>query len=153
MPTKKRRVTKSAKPRQRKGVKLKPTELGASELRVDPAALEPAAAELAKQVETDGGQVRAAYREPLGGHVQLLAALPIDKVEPTPYQRDVSDAHVRRLTLAMDRPRGYLYPVIPVRGGDKYRTPNDNHRLTAMKELGAKTILTLLIPEPEVAFQ
>jgi len=97
--------------------------------------------------------VLAAYREPLGGHVQLFAALPIDLVEPTPYQRDVSDSHVRRLTLAMDRTRRYLDPVIAVRGTDKYLTPNGNHRLTAMKELGAKTILTLLIPEPEVAFQ
>jgi ParB family chromosome partitioning protein len=53
----------------------------------------------------------------------------------------------------MDRTRRYLDPVIAVRGPDKYLTPNGNHRLTAMKELGAKTILTLLIPEPEVAFQ
>ena len=108
---------------------------------------------LADQVAADGGRVLATYREPLGGHVQLFAALPIDLVEPTPYQRDVSDAHVRKLTLAMDRTRRYLDPVIAVRGDGKYLTPNGNHRLTAMKELGAKTILALLIPEAEVAFQ
>ena len=108
---------------------------------------------LVAQVAADGGSVLAVYKEPLGGHVQLFAALPIDLVEPTPYQRDVSDSHVRRLTLAMDRTRRYLDPVIAVRGDGKYLTPNGNHRLTAMKELGAKTILALLIPEPEVAFQ
>jgi ParB family chromosome partitioning protein len=150
--------TKSGRPRARKGVKIKPTELGATELAIDAsgngATLPENARALVAQVAADGGSVLAVYKEPLGGHVQLFAALPIDLVEPTPYQRDVSDPHVRRLTLAMDRTRRYLDPVIAVRSGDgKYLTPNGNHRLTAMKELGAKTILTLLIPEPEVAFQ
>ena len=153
--------TKSGKPRARKGVKLKPTELGATELAIGGGelaldGLPDNARALAEQVARDGGRVLAAYKEPLGGHVQLFAALPIDLVEPTPYQRDVSDSHVRKLTLAMDRTRRYLDPVIAVRGPEnsgKYLTPNGNHRLTAMKELGAKTILTLLIPEPEVAFQ
>jgi ParB family chromosome partitioning protein len=150
MATKKRPVTKTGKPRARKGVKLKPTELEANQLRVEP---DGAAAELAKQVEADGGQVLAAYKEPLGGHVQLLAALPVDKVEPTPYQRDVSDAHVRKLTLAMDKTRRYLDPIVAVRADGGYQTPNGNHRLTALKELGAKSVLALLIPEREVAFQ
>jgi ParB family chromosome partitioning protein len=143
--------TKSGLPRARKGVKLKPTELGAAELAVP--VLPGEAAELADQVRADGGQVLTAYREPLGGHLQLFAALPVDLVEPTPYQRDVSDAHVRKLTLAMDRTRRYLDPIIAVRVDGKYYTPNGNHRLTAIKELGAKTILALLIPEPEVAYQ
>jgi ParB family chromosome partitioning protein len=143
--------TKSGKPRARKGVKLKPTELVAAELAVD--TLDDDARALADQVAADGGRVLCAYREPLGGHVQLFAALPIDKVEPTPYQRDVSDAHVRKLTLAMDKTRRYLDPVIAVRVGDGYQTPNGHHRLTALKELGAKTILALLIPEARVAYQ
>jgi ParB family transcriptional regulator, chromosome partitioning protein len=152
MATKKARPkTKSGRPRARKGVKLKPTELGAGELAV--AQLEGPAKALADQVAADGGTVLAAYKEPLGGHVQLFTALPIDQVEPTPYQRDVSDAHVRKLTLAMDRTRRYLDPVIAVRADGKYLSPNGHHRLTAMKELGAKTILALLIPDPEVAYQ
>ena len=154
MATKKRPVTKTGKPRARKGVKLKPTELGATDLILAPDALTGPAADLAKRVAADGGAVLGAYKEPLGGHVQLLAALPIDKVEPTPFQRDVSDSHVRKLTLAMDKTRRFLDPIIAVTnpaGG--YWTPNGNHRLTALKELGAKTILALLIPEREVAFQ
>jgi len=35
----------------------------------------------------------------------------------------------------------------------EYWTPNGYHRLTAMKELGAKTILALLVPERAVAYQ
>jgi len=149
---KKRPLTKSGKPRARKGVKLKPTELGAQDLRV--AAPDAAVQAIISSVEQGGGQVLAVYREPLGGHVQLFAALPIDQVRPTPFQRDVSDAHVRKLTLAMDRTRRYLDPIIAVRAPDGgYETPNGNHRLTALRELGARTILALLVPEREVAYQ
>ncbi|HZS38346.1 MAG TPA: ParB/RepB/Spo0J family partition protein [Polyangia bacterium] len=150
---KKRPPTKTGRPRARKGVKLQPTTLGAGELAISVDNLDGMAHELAVRVAADGGQVLAAYREPLGGHVQLFCALPIDRVQPTPFQRDVSDAHVRKLTLAMDRTRRYLDPVIAVRMGDGYQTPNGHHRLTAMKELGAKTILALLVPEAEVAYQ
>jgi ParB family chromosome partitioning protein len=151
MATRKRPVTRSGRPRKRKGVKLEPTSLGAGDLRL--AEPPPEVAALARAVEQDGGSVLAAYREPLGGHALLFCALPIDKVERTPFQRDVSDAHVRKLTLAMDKTRRFLDPVIAVRQGDRYLTPNGGHRLTALKELGAKTVLALLVPEKEVAYQ
>src|SRR5206468_7306517 len=148
----KRPVTKSGKPRKRKGVKLEPTSFEPAQLRLgDDAPAEVKA--LSTQIEADGGAVLAAYREPLGGHALLFAALPVDKIEPTPFQRDVSDAHVRKLTVAMDKTRRYLDPVIAVRAGDGYQSPNGNHRLTALKELGAKTILALLIPDAKVAYQ
>jgi ParB family chromosome partitioning protein len=151
MAAKKRPVTKTGRPRARKGVKLKPTELGASELRLP----EPPGeiADLARAIEADGGAVLAAYREPLGGHPLLFAALPIEKVERTPFQRDVSDAHVRKLTLAMDKTKRYLDPIIAVREGDHYITPNGGHRLTALQELGAKAVLALVVPQREVAYQ
>src|SRR5213080_1788076 len=147
----KRPVTKSGRPRARKGVKLKPTELGPAQLRLE--APPPELQALARQVEEDGGAVLAAYREPLGGHALLFAALPVDKVEPTPFQRDVSDAHVLKLTRAMDKTRRYLDPIIAVREDGSYRTPNGGHRLTALKELGAKAVLALLVPERAVAYQ
>src|SRR2546426_538028 len=147
----KRPVTKSGKPRARKGVKLEPTELVPSQLRLE--AVPEELKELAGQVEAEGGSVLAAYREPLGGNALLFAALPVDKVEPTSYQRDVSDAHVLKLTRAMDKTRRYLDPIIAVREPDGFRTPNGGHRLTALKELGAKAILALVVPEREVAYQ
>jgi len=147
----KRPVTKSGKPRARKGVRLKPTELGPLQLRLE--AVPEELKELAGQVEAEGGSVLAAYREPLGGNALLFAALPVDKVEPTSYQRDVSDAHVLRLTRAMDKTRRYLDPIIAVREPEGFRTPNGGHRLTALKELGAKAILALVVPEREVAYQ
>jgi ParB family chromosome partitioning protein len=151
MATRKRPATKTGRPRKRRGVKLEPTALGAKDLRLE--APPPEVADLARAVEADGGAVLAAYREPLGGHVLLFAALPIDKVERTPFQRDVSDAHVRKLTVAMDKTRRYLDPIIAVREGDGYLTPNGGHRLTALKELGARTVLALVVPETSVAYQ
>jgi ParB family chromosome partitioning protein len=149
--TTKRPVTKSGRPRARKGVKLKPTELGPAQLVLAerPAELDA----LARQVEADGGAVLAAYREPLGGHPLLFVALPVEKVQRTPFQRDVSDAHVRKLTVAMDKTKRYLDPIIAVREGDGYLTPNGGHRLTALQELGAKSVLALLVPERSVAYQ
>ncbi len=152
MPTaRKRPVTSSGKPRARKGVKLKPTDLTPGQLLLQevPAELKP----LAAVVESEGGSVLAAYREPLGGHTLLFAALPVEKVEPTAFQRDVSDAHVLKLTRAMDKTRRYLDPIIAVHEEGGFRTPNGGHRLTALKELGAKSILALVVPEREVAYQ
>ncbi|HEY2030430.1 MAG TPA: ParB N-terminal domain-containing protein [Myxococcales bacterium] len=147
----KRPATKSGKPRARKGVKLKPTELVPAQLALTelPAEL----ASLRDAIVEEGGAVLAAYREPLGGHALFFAALPVDKVEPTSFQRDVSDAHVLKLTRAMDKTRRYLDPIIAVREKDGFRTPNGGHRLTALKELGAKSVLALVVPEREVAYQ
>ena len=149
---KKRPATKSGTPRARKGVKLKPTDLGPRDLALTNPPPELAA--LAAAVEADGGAVLATYREPLGGHALLLTALPVEQVERTPFQRDVSDPHVRRLTIAMDKTRRYLDPIIATREADgRYLTPNGGHRLTALKELGARAVLALLVPEREVAYQ
>jgi ParB family transcriptional regulator, chromosome partitioning protein len=149
----KKAATKGAKKttKKRRGVKIQPTGLKANEVAI--AELEPALAALDAAVNADGGSVLARYREPLGGHALFLVALPIDKVEPTSFQRDVSDAHVRKLTRAMDKTRRFLDPIIVVREGDGYLTPNGNHRLTALKELGSKTVVGLLVPEREVAYQ
>jgi ParB family chromosome partitioning protein len=81
-----------------------------------------------------------------------LAALPIDRVEPTPYQRDLSEAHVDRLALAIDKLGRYLDPVVAYRTEDgKYWVPNGSHRLAAMRSLGARSIIAIVVPEQEVA--
>ena len=109
--------------------------------------------ELATQVEADAGVVLGSYRDPFGGASVLLVALPIDRVEPTPYQRDPSDAHVKRLMTVIEKVGRFLDPVVLIRQGDGYWTPNGNHRLQAMRKLGAKSIVGLLVPESEVAFK
>jgi ParB family chromosome partitioning protein len=108
---------------------------------------------LSAQVQADGGAVLGAYSDPFGGKPLLFAALPVDRVEPTPYQRDPSDAHVKRLMGVVETIGRFLDPIIVVRQGDLYWTPNGNHRLQAMKRLGAKTIVALIVPDTEVAFK
>jgi ParB family chromosome partitioning protein len=109
-------------------------------------------ATLSATIEDDGGAVIGAYRDPLGGNWQLVAALPIEIVEPTPYQRDLSEAHVGKMAKAIDKLDRYLDPIICVpAGGGKYWSPNGYHRLSAMKQLGAKSIVALVVPETEVA--
>jgi len=119
-------------------------------------AKEPTAAvrELARAVEGDGGAVLGTYREPLGGHGVVLAALPIDRVEPTPFQRDASPPHVKRLADVMEKTGRYLDPVVAVREGEgRYWCPNGNHRLQALRSLGGRSIVALVLPDREVAFQ
>jgi ParB family chromosome partitioning protein len=107
---------------------------------------------LSEAIVEDGGTVIGAYREPLGSQWQVLAALPIEKVEPTPYQRDLSETHVKRLSDAIDRLGRFMDPVIAVRSGEgQYWTPNGSHRLAAMRALGARSLVALVVPEPEVA--
>lgn len=132
------------------------TGLEAGELQA--AAPPGAVAELHQLIETDGGKVLSIYREPYGGHWLILAALPIDLVEPTPYQRNLSDTHVRKLEAVMARIGRFLDPIITVRIAKpdhtaKYWTPNGNHRLSAMRTLGAKCIIAIVVPEATAAYQ
>jgi ParB family chromosome partitioning protein len=93
------------------------------------------------------------FVDPFGGKPVLIVSLPIDRVEPTPFQRDPSDPHVRRLMTVIETLGRFLDPLIVVRQNDGYWTPNGNHRLQAMRRLGAKAVVALLIPEAEVAYQ
>jgi ParB family chromosome partitioning protein len=85
--------------------------------------------------------VAGLYKEPLGGHQTLLSILPINKIEPTPFQRDLSDAHHKRLADVISKTGRFLDPVIAVVApGGGFWTPNGRHRLEAMRRLGAKSI-------------
>ena len=112
-----------------------------------------AADALVQQITSDGGAVLARYREPFGGTAVVLAALPIDRVEPTPFQRDPSLPHVKRLMTVLETLGRFLDPVIAIHQDEGYWTPNGNHRLQAMRKLGAKAIVALVIPDPDVAFK
>ena len=138
------------KPRRKKKKPAEPRGLTARQLT---GAQPPAAVErLMEAIAEDGGSVVGAYREPLEGHWQVIAGLPIDKVAPTPYQRDLSEAHVSRLCDAIDRLGRFVDPVIAVRSDDgRYWTPNGSHRLAALRNLGARSIVALVVPDREVA--
>jgi ParB family chromosome partitioning protein len=47
----------------------------------------------------------------------------------------------------------FLDPIVAIRQDDLYWTPNGNHRLQALKKLGVRTVIALVVPEPAVAFK
>jgi ParB family chromosome partitioning protein len=108
---------------------------------------------LADAIEKDEGAVLARYRDPVGARPLLLVSLPIDRVEPTPYQRDPSDPHVKRLMGVIEKIGMFLDPIIVVRQDEGYWTPNGNHRLQALKKLGHRAVTALLVPDASVAFK
>jgi ParB family chromosome partitioning protein len=109
---------------------------------------------LSAAISEDGGSVLATYKDPIGGAWQLLAGLPIDKVEPTPFQRDLSDTHAKRMTQVIDKLDRFLDPILAVRTQEgRYWTPNGLHRLTAVKNLGGKSIVALVVPEFDLCYK
>jgi ParB family transcriptional regulator, chromosome partitioning protein len=141
-------------PARRRPRKAKPGTkgLGPAECRLEQQT--GAAAEVAEAIEKAGGCVVGSYKEPLGGHPVSLSILPIDAVEPTPFQRDLSDAHHKRLADVINKTGRFLDPIIAVvapKGG--FWTPNGRHRLEAMRRLGAKSITALVVADREVAWQ
>jgi ParB family transcriptional regulator, chromosome partitioning protein len=110
--------------------------------------------ELTDRIESDGGCIVGSYKDPLGGHPLVLAVLPIAKVEPTPFQRDLSEAHHKRLADVIAKTGRFLDPIIAVTArSEGYWTPNGRHRLEAMRRLGARAITALVVPNREVAWQ
>jgi ParB family transcriptional regulator, chromosome partitioning protein len=113
-----------------------------------------AVAALAEQVDKDGGHVLAVYQEPVGDRWQIFVLLPRERVEPTPYQRDLSPTHSKRLTDVVKRIDRFVDPIVVVSPKPGvYWTPNGHHRLTALEKLKAKLVPAILIPEAEVAYQ
>ena len=111
-------------------------------------------AALAAQVRERGGAPVGAYREPLSGRTVLVAALPLSAVQPTPFQRDLSPTHTKRLAQKIDEAGAFLDPIIVVRGEDgEFCTPNGRHRLAAAKVLGLKQITALVSPDEGLAFR
>jgi ParB family chromosome partitioning protein len=113
-----------------------------------------AAVEVTEAIEKAGGCVVGSYKDPLGGHPVFISILPIDAVEPTPFQRDLSDAHHKRLADVINKTGRFLDPIIAVVAPrDGFWTPNGRHRLEAMRRLGAKSIAALVVADREVAWQ
>ena len=112
------------------------------------------AADATRRIEQEGGVVLATYRDPLGGNSMILAVLPVDRVEPTPFQRDLSDAHHKKLSGVIERTGLFLDPLIAITAPERgFWTPNGRHRLEAMRRLGAQAITALVVPRREIAWQ
>src|ERR1700730_6344996 len=114
----------------------------------------PEVAALATLVRDAGGAPIGAYHEPLGGRALMLASIPLNAVQPTPFQRDLSPTHAKRLAEKIDETAAFLDPLIVVRGHDgRFWTPNGRHRLAAAKVLGLRQISALISPDETLAYR
>src|SRR6202795_239102 len=105
-------------------------------------------------IRNAGGALIGAYRDPLGGRPLVLASLPLSAVQPTPFQRDLSPTHAKRLAVKIDETAAFLDPLIVVRGEDgRLWTPNGRHRLAAGKVLGLKQITALISADETLAYR
>ena len=145
-----------AKPAKRSRGKLAPggkaRGLEAAEIAIALDSTEVAA--VVALVREAGGAPIGAYREPLGGRALLVASLPLNAVQPTPFQRDLSPTHAKRLAQKIDETGAFLDPLIVVRGEDgRLWTPNGRHRLAAAKVLGLRQITVLISPDDALAYR
>jgi len=144
----------SAVKRKRASRKAQPKTKGleAADCRLDLSARE--LTEVVTRIEHEGGTAIGACRDPFGGSPLVIAILPIDSVEPTPFQRDLSEAHHKRLATVIEKTGTFLDPVISVPAPERgFWTPNGRHRLAAMQRLGAKAITALVVPDRQLAWQ
>jgi ParB family transcriptional regulator, chromosome partitioning protein len=138
--------------RRAKKAKAETRGLTPAECRLD--MLSGTAEEVRERVVKEGGEIIGTYRDPLGGGALLACVLPISKVEPTPFQRDLSDMHHKKLADVIDKTGIFLDPIICVTAPKEgFWTPNGMHRLMAMRRLGAKSITALVVPRREVAWE
>jgi ParB family transcriptional regulator, chromosome partitioning protein len=113
-----------------------------------------AAQALASQVERDGGHVLAMYQDPVGDHWQLFCLLPRERVQASPYQRDLSPTHLKRLTEAVKKIDRFVDPIIAISPEPGvYWTPNGNHRRAVLDKLKSEWVPAILVVEKEMAFQ
>ena len=146
-----RKKTTRKKKKEARSAGLSPDEVAAREFS-------PEIDDLQRHVVDAGGQFLTAYRDPLGGRWLALAAVPLERVAPTPFQRDLSDAHTKRLESAIEKVGTFLDPILTVpapadAGEVRFWTPNGLHRLTALKRLGLKTVTVLASPDPALAYR
>lgn len=146
-----RKKTTRKKKREARSAGLSPDEVAARDLP-------PEMEDLQSHVTNAGGRFLAAYRDPLGGRWLAVAAVPIERIAPTPFQRDLSDAHTKRLETAIGKVGTFLDPILavpapPEAGAVRFWTPNGYHRLTALDRLGLKTVTVLASPDPALAYR
>jgi ParB family chromosome partitioning protein len=147
-------MAKKRAPAKRRPRKAKAGTRGLTPAETRLEKLSESAQEVADRVEKVGGQLLGSYYDPLGKQPVLVAILPIESVEPTPFQRDLSQVHHRKLADVLDRTGMFLDPIIAVTAPDKgFWTPNGMHRLMAMRRLGARAITALVVPKREIAWQ
>ena len=88
----------------------------------------------------------ATFEDPVKKQPLKLVLFDIDEVQRPPFQRDISESLKKHLEMAIEK-LGFLTPVVVVPKDGKYYVIDGMHRLEAMRDLGAKEILGILVDE------
>ncbi|MFN3568580.1 MAG: ParB/RepB/Spo0J family partition protein [Caldimicrobium sp.] len=88
----------------------------------------------------------ATFEDPVKRQPLKLALFKIEEIEAPPFQRDISESLKKHLEMAIEK-LGFLTPIVVVPKGGKYYVVDGRHRLEAMRELGAREILAIVVDE------
>ncbi|MCC6025348.1 MAG: ParB N-terminal domain-containing protein [Caldimicrobium sp.] len=88
----------------------------------------------------------AVFEDPIKKQPLKLALFRLEEIEIPPFQRDLSESLRKQLELAIDK-LGFLTPIVVVPKGGKYYVVDGRHRLEAMRGLGAREILAIVVDE------
>src|SRR6476646_4962798 len=105
---------KPAAKRKRASRKAQPKTKGLEALDCRLDASSPDIRDIAARIQDEGGILIGSCRDPFGGSPLVVAILPIDSIEPTPFQRDLSETHHKKLSAVIEKTGVFLDPVISV---------------------------------------
>lgn len=88
----------------------------------------------------------ATFEEPVKKQVLKLALFKIDEIFIPPFQRDLSESLKKHLEMVIEK-LGFLTPIIVAPKDGKYYVVDGRHRLEAMRDLGAREILAIIVDE------
>ncbi|WP_029551333.1 ParB/RepB/Spo0J family partition protein [Thermocrinis jamiesonii] len=88
----------------------------------------------------------AVFEEPVKKRKVSLVLVDVNEIEIPNFQRDISPALKKRLMTAIEK-LGFLVPIILVKRGEKLYVIDGQHRLEALKDIGGKEILAILVDE------
>ena len=141
-------------PAKRRPRKAKPGTRGLTPAESQFDSLSGAAEEAARRVESVGGQLIGSYYEPLGRNPVLVASC---RSRASSRRRSSAICPMRITSGSsgvIDKTGLFLDPIIAITAPDEgFWTPNGLHRLEAMRRLGAKSIIALVVPKREIAWQ
>jgi ParB family chromosome partitioning protein len=84
------------------------------------------------------------YTDPVSKKERVIKLVDINLIEPSPLQREISEKHVENLAKSIAK-LGFLDPLIGYEANGKYWIVNGQHRLMALRHLGAQGQIPVLI--------
>ncbi len=88
----------------------------------------------------------AQFEDPVKRQPLKLAIFEIDEVAVPPFQRDISEGLKKHLELAIEK-LGFITPIIVCPHNGRYYVVDGQHRLEALRDLGAREVLAVVAPE------